>query len=181
MQPVTVYLTVSVLSLYTTSHLGERDLVGAGEAMRPSTAQVSMESRSTVAAGFETLSYQKDHLPGENTTSMSPTADGSAGMSLAKNALRNADEAMTTINLSNAWEGAFERIKWVMDTVSPVTEVRAVSFFFYQSLTEPGFQLHPCAKIAYGLLFAIPKVIYLRYCWMEILIWSLDPARTIST
>ncbi len=128
MQLVTLYLTVSVLPLYTTTHPGEHDLVGAGEAIRPSATQDSMKSTSTVAAGFETLSYPKDHLLGEITTSMPPAADGSAGMSPAKNALSNADEAMTTIKLSNAWEGALERIKWVMDTVSPVAEVRAMSF-----------------------------------------------------
>ena len=127
MQPVTLYLTVSVLSRYMTSHPGKSDLVGAGEVMRPSMAQGSMTSiRSTIAAGFKTPSYPKDHLPGEVTTSVPPAADGR--MSPAKNALRNADEAMTTINLSNTWEGALERIKWVMDTVSPVAEVRAMSF-----------------------------------------------------
>ena len=83
-------------------------------------------TRSTVAA--ETLSSPKDRLLGEITTSMPPAADGSAGMSPAKNALRNADEAMATISLSNTCEGALERIKWVMDTVSPVAEVRAMSF-----------------------------------------------------
>ncbi len=81
-------------------------------------------TRSTVAAGFETLSCAKD--PGEITTSVPPAADGSAGMS-AKNALRNADEAMMTINLSNTWGGALERLKWIMDTVSPIAEVRAMS------------------------------------------------------
>ncbi len=139
MQPVTVYLTVSVLSLYTTSHPGERDLVGAGEAMKPSMTQDSMKStRSTVAAGIETPSYPKGHLPGEITASMPPAAvDGSARMSRAKNALRIADEAMTTIKLPNAWEGALERIKWVMDTVSPVTEVRAMSFFCQSIFASP--------------------------------------------
>ncbi len=125
---VTLYLTVSV-SLNTASHPGMRDLVGTGEAMRPSMAQDSMKStRSTVAAGFETLSYPKDHLPGEIATSMPPMADGNAGMSPTENALRNLDEATTTINLWNTWEGALERIKWVMDTVSTVAEVRAMSF-----------------------------------------------------
>jgi len=125
MQLVTLYLTVSVLSLYTTSHPGKRDLVGAGEAMRSSMTHDSMKStRSTVAAGFETLSRPKDHLPG---ASMPPAADGSAGMSPAKNALRSADEVMTTINLSNTREGALESIKWVMNTVSQVAEVRAMS------------------------------------------------------
>ena len=107
MLPVTLYLTVSV-SLNTTSHPGKRDLVGAGGAITPTIAQDS--TRSTVAG------------------SMPLAAGGSAGMSPAKNALRNADEAMMTINLSNTWEGALERIKWVMDTVSPVAEVRAMSF-----------------------------------------------------
>ena len=59
---------------------------------------------------------------------MLPAADGTAGMSPTKNALRNADEAMATTKLSNTWGGTLERIKWVMDTVSPVTEVRAISF-----------------------------------------------------
>jgi len=63
--------------------------------------------------------------------------DGQAGQSIqpvtlyltvvvspAENALHDADEAMTTINLSNTWEGVLGRIKWVMDAVSPVAEVR---------------------------------------------------------
>ncbi len=128
MQPVTLYLTVSV-SPNTTSHPGKRDLVGAGEAIKPSMTQDSMIStRPTVAASSETPSSAKDHLPGEITTSMPPAADGSAGMSPAENALRSADGAVVAIDLSNTWEGALERIKWVMDTVSPVAEVRAMSF-----------------------------------------------------
>ncbi|KAH9028906.1 hypothetical protein EDB85DRAFT_1579602 [Lactarius pseudohatsudake] len=80
--------------------------------------------------------------------------DGQAGQSIqpvtlyltvvvspAENALRDADDAMMTINLSNTWEDALVRIKWVMDTVSPVAE------------------LHPIAKMACGLLSAIPKTL----------------------
>ncbi len=142
--------------------------------MKPALAQDS--TRSTVAAGFETLSYPKD-LPGEITASMPPAADGSAGMSPAKNALLNADEVMTTIKLSNTWEGALQRIKWVMDIVSPVIEVRAMSFLPIFDRAEFRSQLHPYAKMAYGLLFAIPKVICLRYCRMEIFMLGLFGAR----
>jgi uncharacterized protein (UPF0264 family) len=39
-------------------------------------------------------------------------------------ALRGTDKAMATINLSDTREGALVRIKWVMDTLSPVAEVR---------------------------------------------------------
>ncbi len=81
-------------------------------------------TRSTVATGSETLSPPKDRLPSEMSTPMPPVADRRAGMSPAENALHDADEAMTTINLSKTREGALERSKWVMDTVSPAAEVR---------------------------------------------------------
>ena len=51
-------------------------------------------------------------------------ADPRADMSSAENALQIANEAMTTISLSDTWEVALERIKWVMETLSPVAEVR---------------------------------------------------------
>ena len=44
-------------------------------------------------------------------------------MSPAENALNDAKEAVTTINLSKTWDGALERVNWVMDTLSPVAEV----------------------------------------------------------
>jgi len=59
---------------------------------------------------------------------MPPAADVSAGMSPAESALHSADGAVAAIDLSYTWEGALERIKWVMDIVSPVAEVRAMSF-----------------------------------------------------
>ena len=121
MEPVTLYLTVGV-SPNTTSNPGQRDLVGAGEAMKPSITQDSKISpRTTVAAGF---SGPEDHLPGESATSMPPEVDGSAGMSPAESNLHDADEAMTTINISKTREGALGRIQWVMDALSPVAEVR---------------------------------------------------------
>ncbi|KAH9074718.1 hypothetical protein EDB83DRAFT_2515581 [Lactarius deliciosus] len=121
-EPVMLYLTVIVSPNSTSSPAFAANLrpteVGdlpSGEATRlPSEAQVSTNTtRSTVTTGSET----------------------------AENALQDADEAITTINLSNTLEGALERIKWVMDAVSSVAE------------------LHPYAKMAYGLLFAIPKTL----------------------
>ncbi|KAH9069769.1 hypothetical protein EDB83DRAFT_2551015, partial [Lactarius deliciosus] len=44
-----------------------------------------------------------------------------------ENALRDADGAMTTINLSNKWEGALVRIKWVVDTLGPVAELHPIA------------------------------------------------------
>ncbi len=56
--------------------------------------------------------------------------DGQAEMSPTEKALialRCADEAKKPIDRTNTWEGAISRIKWVMDTVSPIAEVRAIS------------------------------------------------------
>ena len=56
---------------------------------------------------------------------MPPEAYRRAGMPPVEDALDGAKEIMTTINsLSDTWGSALERIKWVVDTVSPVAEVR---------------------------------------------------------
>ena len=43
-------------------------------------------------------------------------------------ALDQTDQAMERIDRSNTWQGAVRRIKWVMDTLSPVAEVRVIPF-----------------------------------------------------
>ncbi len=56
--------------------------------------------------------------------------DGQAVMSpteKALTALRRADEVKKPIDRKNTWKGVVGRIKWVMDTVSPIAEVRAIS------------------------------------------------------
>ena len=67
---------------------------------------------------------------------MPPVVDPRTELSLVGNVLETANEAMTDINNSDTWEGALERIKWVMNTVSPVAEVRYGSFLPF--FTEPN-------------------------------------------
>ena len=58
-----------------------------------------------------------------------PMPDGQAEVSLTEKALiavRCADEAKKPIDRANTWKGAVSRIKWVMDTVSQVVEVRPI-------------------------------------------------------
>ena len=50
--------------------------------------------------------------------------DRPAEMSPAENVFVDAKEATATINISDTWGGALVRIKWVMDTLSPVAGVR---------------------------------------------------------
>ena len=43
-------------------------------------------------------------------------------------ALDQVDQAMKGIDRSSTWQGAVGRIKWVMDTLSPIAEVRVIPF-----------------------------------------------------
>ena len=54
-------------------------------------------------------------------------------------ALSRADEAMKPIDRSNTWEMVVGRVKWMMDTLSPIAEVHVMSS--YLSFTEPAFTL----------------------------------------
>jgi len=57
-------------------------------------------------------------------------ADGQAKTSPTEKALvalRRADEAKKPIGRKNTWKGAVSRIRWAMNTVSPIAEVSAIS------------------------------------------------------
>jgi hypothetical protein len=67
-------------------------------------------------------------LPTESGPPASPTADGQGEVVPSKIALHDANDAVKTMKFDDAWGNVVERIKWVMDTVSSVAEVR-LSFF----------------------------------------------------
>ena len=60
----------------------------------------------------------QDHLPVQSSIPMSHDVFEKAQIGLDR-----ADEAKKSIDRSNTWEGVVGRIKWVMDTLSPVAEV----------------------------------------------------------
>ena len=75
----------------------------------------------------EPLLPSSDPLPVETGP---PIPESQAAMSLTEKALiavRRADEAKKPIDRANTWKGAVSRIKWLMVTVSPIAEVRAIS------------------------------------------------------
>jgi hypothetical protein len=45
-----------------------------------------------------------------------------------RRALKRADQAMKRMDRSNTWQGAVGRIKWVMDALGPIAEVRVIPF-----------------------------------------------------
>ncbi|KAH9051943.1 hypothetical protein EDB87DRAFT_627171 [Lactarius vividus] len=150
-QPVILYLTIAV-STNATSHpvspinpasavATKADVSPIERATKPTIIHDSTKSVPFVFATAPEPPSPTDHTPTGTNTPMPTVPDIRATVSPAENALRVADEAAKAINLSSTWEGAVARIKWVVDTVSPVAE------------------LHPYAKMACGLLLAIPKTL----------------------
>ncbi len=81
-------------------------------------------------SGGPSQSFASEHLlPPPDPVSVeagAPMAHGQAKTSPTEKALialRRADEAKP-IDRKNRWKGVVSRIKWVMDAVSPIAEVR---------------------------------------------------------
>ena len=55
-----------------------------------------------------------------------PQEMSTTGAKKPRLALKGADQAVKQMDLSNTWKGAVGRIKWVMDTLRPVAEVRVI-------------------------------------------------------
>jgi hypothetical protein len=58
-------------------------------------------------------------------------------------ALKGADQAVKQMDLSNTWKVAVGRIKWVMDTLHPIAEVRVIPSMSLAELTTTFSFSHP--------------------------------------
>jgi hypothetical protein len=82
------------------------------------------------------------HQPVEAANNMSQGVSTTS----AKNprlALERADQAMKRMDRSNTWQGAVGRMKWVMDTLGPIAEVRVIPLIFLAELTSTFSISHP--------------------------------------
>ena len=105
--------------------------IKAGQLNEPITLYLTLVVSPNTASSQD-LPIDATNLQSTNALTLreSTVADPRADLSSAENALQGANEVMTTINLSDTWGAALERIKWVMDIVSPVAEVRSNILFF---------------------------------------------------
>ena len=143
--PVTLYLTITASGIATSHPIlptnttnakaTEADISPMEQATEATIAHPRgpIESAPFVAVAntIKPLPPPTDHVPIETGTPTTPVPDVQASMSPTKDALFDADEATKAIDLTNAWEGAVERIKWVIDTVGPVAGVRHSAISFY--------------------------------------------------
>jgi hypothetical protein len=85
---------------------------------------------------------------------------------------------MKTMNLHDTWRNDFTKMEWVMNVVSPITEVHTLSIVPTLTNLTSVRQLHPYAKMAWGLLSMIPQVDLLsllsQECTRPSLIWMPD-------
>ncbi|KAH9024628.1 hypothetical protein EDB85DRAFT_2150360 [Lactarius pseudohatsudake] len=93
----------------------------------------------------EPLLPSPDPLSVETSTPAPDSQAETSTVERARIAFRRAEEAKKPIDGVNTRNGVITRIKWLMDTVSPVAE------------------LHPFAKMAYNLISAIPQTLLEQY------------------
>jgi hypothetical protein len=132
----------------------EGDDTPAGEVLEPTTVTGSK------ALGQSTELQHPlpppDHLPVEDVTPMPQDQGEMSLVDEAQISLDLAEQAKKSIDRSNTWEGVVGRVKWVMDTLSPVAGVRVI--FVLPFLADARSQLHPIAQMAYSVLSVIPQV-----------------------
>ena len=152
-QSVTLYMTVNILpqSLHSSptargdSPAGEATILGRVQIPVPEHV-LPLSHHQPVEAGKTSMPQNREDVPRASTED-------------PHLALLRADESMkriVSIDGSNTWEKALERIKWVMDTLGPIAEVRVIPFCVLGQ-ANLHTQLSPFAKMAHGLLLAIPK------------------------
>ena len=137
-QPVTLSLriTVSTSTSVHTNILAEGD----NNPEEIPTPTVTPDSRAPdQSTEPEPALPTTDHVPIQGST---PVPRDQAHISLVKEAqdgLERADELEKSIGGSDTWEGVVGRIKWLMDTLSPVAGVRVIIVLTFHQLTRPPF------------------------------------------
>ena len=127
-QPVTLYITVNIAHLNLHKSLPsiptEDDDSPAEETTTPGPIQFP-------APEHHLPPLHRQRIETENTPPQSGDKVSSTSTTNPRSALYSADEAINRvvpIDRSKTWERAVGRIKWVMDTLGPIAEVRVIPF-----------------------------------------------------
>lgn len=119
-QPVTMYITVNVTP---SNPYNSSPSIQTGHDKSP-TERATVPEHIQLSSSEHPLplSHQQPVETSNTTPQMSPTSTENP-----RSALHQADESMKPIHQidrSKTWEKAVRRIKWVMDTLGPIAEVR---------------------------------------------------------
>jgi hypothetical protein len=130
MQPVTLYVTVNITTVITPPNLYNSP---------PSIPTADDGSPAEAPIPGPTHPSPEHHLPPSDHQSVEAVEAGNnkpqsreEGSPDATKDLRlvleRANQEMERIDRSNSWQGAVGKIKWVMDALSPIAEVRVIPF-----------------------------------------------------
>ncbi|KAH9010296.1 hypothetical protein EDB85DRAFT_1297116 [Lactarius pseudohatsudake] len=109
------------------------------------TIAVSSDATSPIFSNTPEVLTKGDNSTDEEPTKPTPAQAEMSPVEEARIALHRVDDSKKLIDRRDKWNGAVSRIKRVMDIVSPIAE------------------LHPFAKMAYGLVSAIPGTLLEQY------------------
>ena len=135
-QPVTLHLAV-IVSTNKTSPSDSPQIPAQGDdtpAEEVPNPTIGQDSRGPEQ--FTALRPPPEHTPIQSST---PVPQDQAELSFAEKAqigLDRADKAEESIDGSNTWQGVVERVKLVMDALSPVAGVRVINIPFCLSSAE---------------------------------------------
>jgi hypothetical protein len=121
-QPVTLYITVNVTppNLFNSPpSIPIEDVDSPTEE-----ATIPGHIQSPTPERILPLSHHQPVEAGKNK----PQEVSTASANNPRLALKRADQAMKQMDRSNTWQAAVGRIKWVMDTLGPIAEVRVIPF-----------------------------------------------------
>ena len=129
-QPVTVYITVNITPPNLYNREGPRSIPTEDDNSPAEEATIPGRIQFPVPEHVLPLSHYQPVETG-NTMSQSSEERLPANIKNPRFALHRADEAMKPIDSndrSNTWVRAIGKIKWVMDTLGPIAEVRVIPF-----------------------------------------------------
>ena len=181
-QPVTLYITVNIKpsNLYNSPP----DIPAKDDVSLAEEATIPEHIQPPAPEHLLRLSHHKS-IETRNTV---PQSREEMFPTITKNprfALNLADKVMgriVPVGRSDTRESALGRIKWVMDTLSPIEEVRVIPF---EVLGGANFQtqLFPLSKMAHDLLSAIPQArLFVSFSERDAhatFVWIVDAPRTV--
>jgi hypothetical protein len=127
-QPVTLYITVNISPSNPYKSLPsiptEDDDSRAEEATTLGPIQFPVPEHILPPSHHQPVETENTMPQSREEVSLTSTTNPRSALDLADEALKR----VVPIDRSNTWERAIGRIKWVMDTLGPIAEVRVIPF-----------------------------------------------------
>jgi hypothetical protein len=134
-QPGTLYITINVKTPTLYNSPPNEPTADGG-----SPAEEGLIRGSAQSSIHEQLSPLSDQQPVEAGNNKPPSREeaspaSTSGLPLALDQAGEAMNRIIPIDRANTWESALGKIKWVMDTLAPITEVSVCPFDILAKLT----------------------------------------------